>query len=193
MIRANYTNACCAMNIGPKHKMPAFTIRPEQANDYEVIYDITKRAFAPMPFSEGDEQDLINRLRDNDALEISLVAQIGSDIVGHIAFSKAFPENETAKDEADFYTLGPIAVEPKLQRSGIGSALIYAGINMLREREAKCCILIGNTDYYQRFGFETAPHLCPKGEPADHYMILPLALKNIDSIIGFHPLFHSEE
>ncbi len=179
------------MNIGPKHKMPAFTIRPEQASDYEIIYDITKRAFATMPFSGGDEQDLINRLRDNGALEISLVAQIGSDIVGHIAFSKAFPKNETAHDIADFYALGPIAVEPELQRSGIGSALINAGLDILRGREAAGCILIGNIDYYQRFGFETAPHLCPKGEPADHYMILPLALKNIDSVIGFHPLFHS--
>lgn len=189
------------MNIGPKHKMPAFTIRPEQASDYEIIYDITKRAFAPMPFSGGDEQDLVNRLRDKGALEISLVAQIGSDIVGHIAFSKAFPknegaevegaENETTHKTADFYALGPIAVEPELQRSGIGSALIYAGIDVLRARGAAGCILIGNIDYYQRFGFETAPHLCPKNEPADHYMILPLALKNIDSIIGFHPLFHS--
>ena len=184
------------MNIGPKHKMPAFTIRPEQASDYEVIYDITKRAFAPMPFSGGDEQDLINRLRDKGALEISLVAQIGSDIVGHIAFSKAYPknegaENETAHDIAEFYALGPIAVEPELQRSGIGSALINAGIDVLRARGAAGCILIGNIDYYQRFGFETAPHLCPKDEPADHYMILPLALKNIDSVIGFHPLFHS--
>lgn len=168
-----------------------FTIRPEQACDYEVIYDITKRAFAPMPYAGGNEQDLINLLRNNDALEISLVAQIGSDIVGHIAFSKAFPENESADVNGGYYALGPIAVDPELQRSGIGSALIYEGIDILRQREAAGCILVGNVDYYQRFGFKTAPHLCPKSEPKDHYMILPLAVKNIDTIIGFHPLFHS--
>ena len=169
------------------------TIRPEKSSDYAVIYDITKRAFAPMPFSGGDEQDLIDLLRNNDALEISLVAQIGAEIVGHIAFSKASPENEAQADIGGYYALGPIAVEPELQRSGIGSALIDAGIDILRMRNVACCILVGNTEYYQRFGFMKAPHLCPANEPAEHYMILPLALKNIDSIIGFHPLFHSSE
>lgn len=163
-----------------------FIIRSEQPSDYDAIYDITKRAFAPMPFAGGNEQDLINALRDNDALIISLVALIGTEIVGHIAFSEAFPINEAG----GYYALGPVAVDPRLQRSGIGSALINAGIDMLRKRGAACCILIGNTNYYKRFGFKAAPHLCPDGEPSDHYMILPLGNKNPDSVAGFHPLFH---
>lgn len=162
-------------------------MRTEIESDYQEIYDITKCAFAPMPYSDGDEQDLINALRDADALALSLVATIDQKIVGHIAFSPAFPENG-----ADgYYALGPVAVEPVLQKSGIGSALINAGIAILRERDAACCILVGHVDYYTRFGFKPAPHLCPDGEPADHYMILPLSSTWPISITRFHPLFHN--
>ena len=51
-------------------------IRDERRGDVRAIYDLTKRAFAPMPFAGGNEQDLINIVRDAGALSISLVAEI---------------------------------------------------------------------------------------------------------------------
>lgn len=164
-------------------------IRTEIESDYQEIYDITKCAFAPMPYSDGDEQDLINALRAGDALEISLVAEIDQKIVGHIAFSRAY-----CADGADrYYALGPVAVEPVLQKSGIGSALINAGIDILRMRDAACCILVGDINYYTRFGFKPAPHLCPDNEPAKFYMIMELNQIAPKHIIEFHPLFYGQE
>lgn len=163
------------------------TIRPEQAADQKAIYQLTRRAFAPMAFAAGDEQDLINALRDAEALTISLVAEQQGQVVGHIAFSTAFPSD----GKAGWYALGPVAVEPSLQKQGIGRQLITEGIALLKARKALGCVLVGNPDYYKNFGFKPFPDLAPQGEPAEHYMILPLKMREPDVVVGFHPLFHS--
>ena len=90
-------------------------IRPEQEVDRDQIHDLTKRAFAPMAFAAGDEQDLINALRDADALTISLVAVQDGEVVGHIAFSPA----NSADGEPGWFALGPVSVAPEVQ--GLGS------------------------------------------------------------------------
>lgn len=161
-------------------------IRLEIASDHAAIHDITERAFAPMPFSDGDEQDLIDRLRSAEALEISLVAELGGKIVGQVTFTEAF----AADRSSGWYALGPVAVEPELQKQAIGSALIEAGIAMLRDRDAAGCVLVGNPAYYRRFGFQLYPELCPEGEPAEYFQILPLRVTDPRCVIGFHPLFH---
>jgi putative acetyltransferase len=160
-------------------------IRDEQPGDHAAIYDLTARAFAPMPYSDGDEQDLIDALRAAGALAISLVALLEGKLVGHVAFSPA-----TAADgSAGWYALGPVSAEPELQRQGIGSALIHEGIRRLREREAAGCILVGNPDYYSRFGFRPYPTLAPAGQPPEYFMILPLAVTEPSTVVEFHPAF----
>ena len=70
--------------IGPEI---AITIRPEAAGDEQIIFDLTQAAFREMPHSDGDEQHLINRLRADGDLTLSLVAEDAERIVGHIAIS----------------------------------------------------------------------------------------------------------
>jgi len=165
---------------------PVWHIRPESPLDKQAIYDLAKRAFAPMPFAAGNEQDLVNALREQGALEISLVAEHKGRVVGHIAFSPAISGQNTDR----WYALGPVSAEPDMQRCGIGSALIHQGLDMLRQRGAAGCVLVGSLDYYPRFGFQSAPVNCPAGEPAEYYQILCMAADKPQGIIGFHPLFH---
>tara|TARA_R110000772_G_scaffold18400_38_gene51998 strand:+ start:8754 stop:9260 length:507 start_codon:yes stop_codon:yes gene_type:complete len=161
-------------------------IRPERSADHAAIYDITKRAFAPMPFADGNEQDLIGRFRDAGALALSLVAEQDGIVVGQVTFTKAF----AADGSSGYYALGPVAVEPELQGQHIGSKLIDAGLAMLRERDAAGCVLVGDPAYYRRFGFRLFPNLCPEGEPAEYFQLLPLRVTEPHSVIAFHPLFH---
>lgn len=162
-------------------------IRPEKTGDHAAIYDITKRAFAPMPYAAGDEQDLINKLRDAGALALSLVAEKDGVVVGQVTFSPAF----AADGSAGWYALGPVAVEPELKHQGIGGQMIRAGIAWLRGQDAAGCALVGNPAYYGRFGFMPFPELAPEGEPAEYFQILPLRVEKPDVVIGFHPLFHA--
>jgi putative acetyltransferase len=133
-------------------------IRPEAAGDEPAIYDLVQRAFAPMPFSEGDEPDLVNALRSAGDLVLSLVAVApGGTIIGHIGFSPA------TIDHADcgWFQMAPVSVSPEVQLKGIGSALIAAGLAQLRQDGARGVAVVGNPVYYERFGFTVVPGLAP--------------------------------
>lgn len=159
-------------------------IRPETARDRAAIRAVTRRAFAGMPHSRGDEQDLIDRLRAAGALALSLVAEREGRVIGHVAFSPAV----AADGSPGWYALGPVAVEPGLQRRGIGASLIETGIGALRGRGAAGCVLVGDPGYYGRFGFRLRPELAPEDVPAEYFMILPLAVAEPKATVRFHPL-----
>ncbi|MEM7666531.1 MAG: N-acetyltransferase [Pseudomonadota bacterium] len=152
---------------GPKI---AITIRPEAAGDEDTIFKLTETAFQPMPFSEGDEQHLVNHLREAGDLTLSLVAENAERIVGHIAISPV-----TISDGAsDWYGLGPVSVWPELQHKGIGGALIRRAIADMRERGAKGIVLLGSNVYYPRFGFVHEPQLTYPGPPPEFFQCLLL-------------------
>lgn len=148
----------------------AITIRPEAAGDEATIFDLTKAAFRDMPFSEGDEQHLINALRKDGDLTLSLVAQDETRIVGHIAFSPIQIEDGTQ----GWFDLGPVSVWPHLHHRGIGSALIQRGISDLRTLGAKGIVLVGSPEYYSRFGFRHQPQPTYPGPLADYFQCLLL-------------------
>ena len=108
-----------------------------------------------MPFSDGTEPHIINALRKDGDLTLSLVAEVDGQIIGQITFSPVTLDGLT-----DWYGLGPVAVDPEWQRGqkgqNIGSALIHVGLSRLKALEANGCVLIGNPDYYSRFGFRSA-------------------------------------
>ena len=128
-----------------------FEIRTEAPEDADAIYALTAAAFAPMAFSDGTEAALTRALRIDGDLTLSLVAVNGAEIVGHVAFSPV-----TIDGILDgWFGLGPVSVRPALQRRGIGTALIRQGLETLKSKNAKGCALIGNPDYYHRFGFQS--------------------------------------
>ena len=168
-------------------KPPAIRIRPEVETDPPAIYDLTRRAFAPMRFAAGDEQALISILRDLGALSLSLVAEHQGEVVGHVALSPVTHES----GEAGWFGLGPISVEPALQRQGVGGALIAEAGRWLSDREARGCILTGDPNYYPRHGFLPAPQHAPEAEPPEYFMVLSLAGALPAGRFCFHPAFHA--
>lgn len=143
-------------------------IRDEQPGEEARIHELTKQAFAPIEMSDGSEPMVVDRLRADGDLTLSLVALEGERIVGHVAFS---PVTLSAADGA-WYGLGPISVHPDSQRSGIGRQLIETGLDRLRARDAAGCVLLGDPAYYARFGF-TAPGDLTLGEiPAEYVQAL---------------------
>lgn len=169
-----------------KARIMPLTLRPETPADHAAIYALTKRAFAPMSYAAGDEQDLINALRNAGALTLSLVAIQNDTLVGHIAFSPAFADDGSP----GWFALGPVSVAPEMQSQGIGAALIREGIAELEKKAAAGCILTGNPKYYARFGFVLFPDLAPKEEPAKFFMILPMGVTEPTARMAFHPAFY---
>ena len=141
--------------------MTDYTIRTEAPGDEAAIHDLIARAFAPMPFADGDEQDLVDRLRADGDLALSLVA-VDADgaVVGHVGFSPATIDHTAC----GWLQMAPVSVCPSRQLQGIGSALIEAGLRRLREQGASGVAVVGNPAYYERFGFTVIDGLAPASE-----------------------------
>ena len=165
--------------------MSAITIRPEQPGDEATIHSLTEAAFRDMPFSEGDEQHLLDALRRDGDLALSLVAEDAQRIVGHIAFSPV----SISDGSANWYDLGPVSVWPELHGQGIGSALVRRGIADMRERGAKGIVLLGSPEYYSRFGFEHDPGLIYPGPPPEYFQRLVLEGDAPRGTVSYPPAF----
>jgi putative acetyltransferase len=160
-------------------------IRKETAADIEEIAEVTIAAFNTLPISNHTEQFIINALRAAEALTISLVAEINGRIVGHIAFSPI-----TISDgSTDWYGLGPVSVLPDYHKQGIGKSLVNAGLSLLKELGGQGCALVGDPNFYQKFGFRNFPELVHEGVPQEVFLALPFTAKVPQGIVVFHEGF----
>lgn len=143
-------------------------IRNEQSSDIQAIFDLTKAAFNDQEYSSHTEQFIVNALRNSNQLRVSLVADYDNKIVGHIALSPVI----ISDGSTDWYGLGPISVMPEYQGQGIGSKLMNAGLSAIHELGATGCVLLGDPEYYARFGFKPDSRLVLQGVPAEYFQIL---------------------
>ena len=166
--------------------MAELIIRDERPEDYVRIHEIVRLAFLGREYAGGDEPEVVARLRAQDALSVSLVAEQDGVVVGHIALSPV----RAADGSSPWFALGPVAVVPAEQGGRIGARLIKQGLAALREQGALGCMLTGNPAYYQRFGFILSPHNCPPHEPAAYFQLLCFDGAQAEGPLYFHPAFY---
>ncbi len=168
------------------HPQPSSVrIRPERPADAAAIAGLIERAFAGVPHSSHTEHAIVRELRRAGALAVSLVAEREGALVGHIAFSRVAVEDGTA----NWYGLGPLAVEPRFQRQGIGAALVRAGLSELRGLGAAGCVVLGDPSYYGRFGFGHVPLLTYPGPPPECFMAAVFAGAVPRGTVAYHAAF----
>lgn len=160
-------------------------IRDERAGDERAIRALTEAAFRDQPHSDGSEPALVDRLRIDGDLSISLVAEVDGHLVGHIAFSRV----AISDGAEEWYGLGPVSVLPAFQRRRVGAQLIQYGLAELRKRGARGVVLLGNPAYYSRFGFEHDPALTYPGPPARYFQRLVLAGEPPSGVVTYAPAF----
>ena len=121
-------------------------MRPAQPADHAAIRRVTAAAFG-----RALEADIVEGVRAEGAALVELVAEAEGGVVGHVLFSRM-----TARPPRDVAALGPLAVDPALQRRGVGAALCRAGLAALAPLGVEACVVLGHPDYYPRFGFTAA-------------------------------------
>lgn len=159
-------------------------IREEKSEDIEEIRKLNEKTFM-QTFGQAPEASLVDRLRENCPSILSLVAVQDDQVVGHIVFSPVKIEGDRTLDGMG---LGPMAVLPEFQHRGIGSRLVQAGIEILKNQGSPFIIVLGHPEYYPRFGFELASHSGIRsqwdGVPDEVFMILILNENAISDISG---------
>jgi putative acetyltransferase len=121
-------------------------IREERPEDSCAIREINRNAFGG-----NAEAILVDRLREDGMVVASLVAAEDGTLVGHILFSHL--PVETSDSVIHAAALAPMAVLPARQRTGIGSAMVRAGLDACRRRGKSVAVVLGHPEYYPRFGF----------------------------------------
>ena len=152
------------MNAGPP-----LTIRPEFPEDAPAIRKVLDAAFGGP--AEGE---LVERLRASGDLVLALVAVDDATIAGYIAWPRLYVE--APREVRAAVGLAPLGVDPAHQRRGIGAALTRAGIARLKESGERLAFVLGDPNYYRRFGFslETARAFDSR-YAGGHFMALKLA------------------
>jgi putative acetyltransferase len=148
-------------------------IRAEQAIDAAGIRQVHLRAFDP----SVKEAELVDLLRCQHQAVISLVAITKGDLVGHILFSPVsiIPTPVTIPRAVG---LAPLAVLPAFQKSGIGSALVNQGIYACQQAGYDLLVVLGDPNYYTRFGFARAKTYGLENEYGADAAFMVLALQS---------------
>jgi putative acetyltransferase len=176
----------------------ALQIRAERIVDIAeraAISHVVRTAFENEPHTDQREHLLVDALRDDGALTVSLVAEWAGKVVGYVAFS---PVRIGSGDAGKWVGLAPVAVSPECHGRGIGSALIQAGLEAVREQGAQGCVVLGDPAYYTRFGFRHEPGIVFPGVPAEYFMAMSLVSGAGDDAslpmgeARYHPVFYPD-
>ena len=165
---------------------PATEIRPEEPEDADGVRLVNRHAFG-----RSSEAALVDAVRDS-ADAISLVATVATKIVGHILFTLVQVGGEPGPSVVG---LAPMAVLPAYQRQGIGSQLVWAGLDACRVRGHGLVVVVGQPAFYPKFGFVPASTKGLEYElpvPPEAFMVLELqagALTRAHGVVRFRPEF----
>ncbi len=160
-----------------KYVVKKIIIRQETEKDRAYVYNLIKDTFKQAEHSDGNEHNLVEKLRTSEAFipELSLVAVLDKKIVGHILFTK-LKVGETTQ-----LALAPLTVATPFQKQGIGSLLIKTGHKIAKEMGFEYSILLGSPKYYSRFGYKPSTEfniISPFDVPQEYFMAVNLQEKN---------------
>lgn len=163
-------------------------IRPEMSGDIEQIHKVTELAFQNAPHTDHTEQFIVKALRNSGALAISLVAESGGKIIGHVAISPV----SISDHAANWYGVGPISVLPEYQGRGAGSRLMKRALADLEAGGAAGCVVLGEPNYYGRFGFNVVEGLVYPGVPPEYFQALSFGSGFPQGEVAYHESFSAQ-
>jgi putative acetyltransferase len=161
-------------------------IRAETNGEETTIREVNR-----MAFGRDDEGRLVDALRARGHARVSLVAEEGGRLIGHILFSEL--PIVTARGVVEALALAPLAVIPDFQRQGNGSALVREGLKACREQGHRIVVVVGDPGFYPRFGFSSpaAARLeSPFSGPAFMALeLVPASLADVEGVVQYPPPF----
>ena len=166
---------------------PEYQIKPEPAvlagaveRLYDDVFGAARFRKASYLFREGVEP----------VRELSWIALEGDRLVGAIRYWPILV-GETGHPAL---LLGPLAIAPDKAGKGIGRALMFKTLELAAQHGHDLVLLVGDVDYYKRFGFVPAtPHgfVMPGETRPDRLQVAPLKDNVLGKIAGELRHLHS--
>ena len=144
------------------------TIRLEAEKDHLKVENLVRDAFWNVYRPGAFEHYIVHNLRNDSSFikELAYIIEKNSEIIGHINYSKGnmnlYKANRYGVDiklndrKGEAIILGPIAINPKYQNQGYGSKLIKHTLKLAKNNNIPFVFVVGDENYYSRFGFESA-------------------------------------
>ena len=171
------------------------SIRSERPGDEATLFDVVEAAFgSPI------EARIVDALRASDDFipDLSLVAELDGRVVGHVMISYATLQDGDVQHR--IASLAPLAVDPGLQRRGIGSALVREVTARAERRSEPLVVLQGDPNYYGGLGFEHSAPLgirlnLPSWAPPEAAQVMRLAGYDaaLHGVVVYPPAFDEAE
>ncbi|MGB0684221.1 MAG: GNAT family N-acetyltransferase [Magnetovibrionaceae bacterium] len=130
--------------------VPEFrTTTPSDAPALTTLYRET--------FPEEDLLPVVLELLAEPCDVLSLVVADGAELCGHLAFASC----SVAQDPTKLSLLAPLGISPARQRQGLGTTLVQEGLDRLRQTGTEIVLVLGDPNYYSRFGFKPEDRILP--------------------------------
>lgn len=168
-------------------------IRQATSEDSKAIIELVRLSFETAEMTDHDEHNLVERLRKSEEFvpELSLVAELDGELIGHILFTKVKVGQGTA------LALAPLSVLPEHQGRGVGASLIERGHQVAEDLGFSSSIVLGHPTYYPKFGYLLASEQgiqAPFEVPDEAFMVKNF-VKNltISGVVEYSPAFFLRE
>lgn len=155
-------------NYIEENKEPDEIIRLEEEKDYSKVENLVRNSFWNVYRPGAYEHYIVHNLRKDSSFinDLAYVIEKDNEIIGHINYSygklNLYRKNRYGveiklNEKGEKATvLGPIAINSTYQNHGYGSKLIRHSLKLAEEMNIPFVFVIGDEDYYCRFGFESA-------------------------------------
>ena len=127
-------------------------IRDSTPSDLQQI-----ESLYPKAFPDEDLLPVVRALLKEAAGVLSLVAREGTGVVGHVIFTDC----RVAGSGLRVAMLAPLGVVPDHQRQGVGGRLVRTGLQRLKDAGTDRVFVLGDPNYYGRFGFRADDRVAP--------------------------------
>ncbi|MBR0271724.1 MAG: N-acetyltransferase [Methanobrevibacter sp.] len=132
-------------------------IRLENENDYLEVEKLVRNSFWNVYRPGAYEHYIVHNLRKDRSFMAKFAYVIEKDekIIGHINYSKGKISYENG-ELTDAVVLGPLSIDRNHQNKGYGTKLVNYTLNLIEKEDIPFVFVIGDENYYSRFGFESA-------------------------------------
>lgn len=131
-------------------------IRAERESDYQIVENMTRKAFWNLYIPGCTEHYLVHKMRSHKDFvsALDLVIELNGQVIGNIMYTQSRLVDESGT-EKEILTFGPVSILPEYQRQGYGKLLLDYSFQEALRLGYSIIVIFGNPSNYVNRGFKS--------------------------------------